>query len=81
MLCVEALRLGMRFDQAGPLPRLSAWCAGSFDVPHLDAGTARETLNGVGELDVLDVLHEPDHVPAHAAPEAVEQTLGRGYGQ
>jgi hypothetical protein len=81
LLGVEALRLGVRLDQPGPLPRLAARGAGSLDVADLEPGPGRETFDRLGELDVFDVLHEPDDIAADTTSEAVEETLCRRDGQ
>ena len=42
---------------------------------------AGQVLHRLGERQVLDPLDEPDHVPAGAAAEAVEQVAGRRHRQ
>src|SRR5262249_118860 len=48
-------------------------------IGQLDAGPGGEMLDGLGEGEVVDLLHEPDDVAAIGAGEAVPQATGRGH--
>src|SRR5499425_2402107 len=48
-------------------------------IGQLDAGPGGEALDGLGEGEVVDLLHEPDDVAAVRAGEAVPQATGRGH--
>jgi hypothetical protein len=46
-------------------------------VPKRDAGFFRQTLDGFGELEVLDLAEELDPVATLTTPEAIEDALRR----
>ena len=53
--------------------------AAALLVAQLDAELGREPLDGLGEGEVLDLLHERDDVAALAAAEAVVAADGRAH--
>ena len=65
-------------QQPAALALLLAGDVAALLVPELDIGPGREPLDRLGEREVVDLLHELDHVPAVRAGEAVPQAAGRG---
>ena len=70
---VELLGHPVRLDQPRALAERHAALAGAAAllVVQLQAELGREALDGLGEGEVLDLLHERDDVAALAAAEAV----------
>jgi hypothetical protein len=67
-----------RPSRASPLPRLFRLArAGILRLGQRYAKLLRDVANGFGESDVLQLLHEAEHVTGNAAAEAVEE-LARG---
>src|SRR5215468_5169315 len=69
----------VRGKQPTPLAVLMAGYVTALLIGQLDAGPGGEMLDGLGEGEVVDLLHEPDDVAAIGAGEAVPQATGRGH--
>src|SRR5262249_8665469 len=75
------IKLGRRLvglQQPAALALLLARDVTALLVPELDAGPGREPLDRLREREVVDLLHELDHVTAVGAGEAVPQAGGGG---
>ena len=68
----------VRLNQPPALGMVTSRDAPALLVPQLDPGPGREPLDGLGEAQVLDPLHELDDVAALGAGEAVPEPAGRG---
>ena len=53
------------------------WRGATLLVVQLDVGMGGQSLDRVHESEVVDPLHERDHVAVLTAAEAVEDTFGR----
>jgi hypothetical protein len=69
----------VRGQQSAPLALLVPGDVAALLVGELDAGPGGEVLHGLGEREVVDLLHEPDDVTAVRAGEAVPKATGRGH--
>ncbi len=80
---VELLGHPVRLDQPRALAERHAALAGAATllVAQLEAELGGEPLDGLGEGEVLDLLHERDDVAALAAAEAVVAADGRAHGE
>lgn len=67
----------VRLDQADALAALVGGVVAALLVPQGDAGLGGQTLDRLGEREVVDLHHERDGVAALLAAEAVEETLAR----
>ncbi len=75
------VKLGRRavcLQQPSALALLLPGYPAALLVAQLDAGPGREPLDCLGEVEVVDLLDELDHVAALGAREAVPQPAGRG---
>ena len=80
-LRVERCGLFVGLDQRGAASGLTALGRRIAFVPELHARLLGKTLDGFHIAQVLQLAQESDRVPSFAAPEAVEDLLGRRHAE